>query len=66
MILILQDGPRDLGASVTVVTETSVTTRRTNITFGEEFSMELPKGMGTMWNICSRFHTILTLNKIFW
>ena len=56
----------DLGDGATVVTETTMRTRHMNITFGEEFSMELPKGMGTMWNICSRFHTILILKKIFW
>jgi len=44
----------DLGDSVTVVTETTVATRHTNITFGEEFSTELPKGMGTIWSLCTR------------
>jgi len=44
----------DLGDAAIVVTETSMRTRHMNITFGEEFSMELPKGMGTMWNICTR------------
>jgi len=40
--------------TVQIITETSINTRNMTFKFGEEFSHELPKGMGTMWNVCTR------------
>jgi len=40
--------------NVQILTETSIATRNMTFKFGEEFSMEYGKGMGTMWNVCTR------------
>jgi len=40
--------------TVQILTQTSIASRNMTFKFGEEFSMEYGKGMGTMWNVCTR------------
>merc|ERR1712088_681912 len=40
--------------TVQILTETSIASRNMTFKFGDEFSMEYGKGMGTMWNVCTR------------
>ena len=41
-----------------------INTRNMTFKFGEEFSHELPKGMGTMWNVCTRYSC--SIMEIIW
>merc|ERR1712179_44328 len=40
--------------TVQILTETSIASRNMTFKFGDEFSMEYGKGMGIMWNVCTR------------